>query len=164
MKTVFDSMYDGIAVLNLTGHVLFVNPSIQRIFSAEPLGPVPSRWSETHGVFYPDEETLFPLDKIIYTQISQGKAVRDLELFARNKEQTEGIHIKASGIPLFDENQKVVACVAILRDITKDKIAAAQLEQTMQQLQNQVQLTDTIFNSIGDGVIAADDKWRFHNF
>ena len=164
MKTVFDSMYDGIAVLNLTGHVLFVNPSIQRIFSAEPLGPVLSRWSETHGVFYPDEETLFPLDKIMYTQIAQGKAVRDLELFARNKEQTEGIHIKASGIPLFDENQKVVACVAILRDITKDKIAAAQLEQTMQQLQNQVQLTDTIFNSMGDGVIAVDTSGAFTIF
>ena len=164
MKTVFDSMYDGIAVLDLTGHVLFVNPSIQRIFSAEPLGSAPSRWSETHGVFYPDEETLFPLDKIIYTQIAQGKAVRDLELYVRNKEQTEGIHIKASGIPLFDENREVVACVAILRDITKDKIAAAQLEQTMQQLQNQVHLTDTIFNSMGDGVIAADGCGAFTIF
>ena len=164
MKTVFDSMYDGIVVLNLTGHVLFVNPSIQRIFSAESLGSVPSKWSETHGVFYPDEETLFPLDKIMYTQIAQGKAIRDLELFARNKEQTEGIHLKASGIPLFDEHQKVVACVAILRDITADKIAAIQLEQTMQELQNQVQLTDTIFNSIGDGVIAADARGAFKIF
>ena len=164
MKTVFDSMYDGIVVLNLTGHVLFVNPSIQRIFSAESLGSVPSKWSETHGVFYPDEATLFPLDKIMYTQIAQGKAIRDLELFARNKEQTEGIHIKASGIPLFDENQKVVACVAILRDITADKVAAIQLEQTMQELQNQVQLTDTIFNSMGDGVIAADTSGAFTIF
>ena len=164
METVFDSMYDGIAVLSLTGHVLLVNPSIQRIFSTEPLGSVASRWSETHGVFYPDEETLFPLDKIMYTQVAQGEALRDLELFVRNKEQTEGIHIKASGIPLFDENQKVVACVAILRDITKDKIAAAQLEQTMQQLQNQVQLTDTIFSSMGDGVIAADGCGAFTIF
>ncbi len=69
-----------------------------------------------------------------------------------------------SAIPLFDENRKVVACVAILRDITKDKIAATQLEQTMQQLQNQVQLTDTIFNSISDGVIAADTKGAFTIF
>ena len=164
MKTVFDSMYDGIAVLSLTGHVLFVNPSIQRIFSTEPLGSVPSRWSETHGVFYPDEETLFPLDKIMYTQIAQGEALRDLELYVRNKEQTEGIHLKASGIPLFDEHQKVVACVAILRDITADKVAAKQLQHTMQELQNQVQLTDTIFNSIGDGVIAADASGTFTIF
>ena len=162
--TVFDSMYDGIAVLSLTGHVLFVNPSIQRIFSTEPLGSAPSRWSETHGVFYPDEETLYPLDTSLYSQIAQGKAIRDLELFVRNKEQTEGIHIKASGIPLLDENQRVVACVAILRDITADKVAAKQLEQTMQELQNQVQLTDTIFNSMGDGVIAADTSGAFTIF
>ena len=69
-----------------------------------------------------------------------------------------------SGIPLFDENQEVVACVCIMRDITPDKIAAIQLEETMQKLQNQVQLTDTIFNSMGDGVIAADATGTFTIF
>ena len=164
MKTVFDSMSDGIAVLNLTGHVLFVNPSLQRMFGTDPLGPVPNRWSETTGVFYPDKETPFPIDQTLATLIFQGEAVRDQELFVRNKEHTEGLHIIASSIPLFDENQKVVACVAILRDTTADKISAIQLEQTMLELQNQVQLTDTIFNSIGDGVIAADASGAFTIF
>ena len=34
----------------------------------------------------------------------------------------------------------------------------------MQELQNQVQLTDTIFNSISDGVIAADASGTFTIF
>ena len=164
MKTVFDSMSEAIAVLNLTGHVFFINPSLQRMFSAEPLGPVLSRWSETQGVFYPDKETPYPIDQVMATHISQGVAVRDQEIFVRNKEQPEGIHVVGSTIPLFDENEEVVACVAILRDITADKIAAIQLEQTMQELQNQVQLTDTIFNSMGDGVIAADASGTFTVF
>ena len=164
MKTVFDSMSDGIAVLNLTGHVLFVNPSIQRMFGAEPLGPVPNRWSETHGVFYADKETPYPIDQALATLFIQGEAVRDQELFVRNKEHTDGLHIVASSIPLFDENQKVVACVGILRDTTADKIARMQLEETMQKLQNQVQLTDTIFSSMGDGVIAADARGTFTIF
>ena len=164
MKTVFDSMSEAIAVLNLTGHVFFINPSLQRMFSAEPLGPVLSRWSETQGVFYPDKETPYPIDQVMATHISQGVAVRDQELFVHNGEQTEGIHVMGSGIPLFDENQEVVACVCIMRDITPDKIAAIQLEETMQQLQNQVQLTDTIFNSMGDGVIAADATGTFTIF
>ena len=164
MKTVFDSMSDGIAVLNLTGHVLFVNPSIQRMFGTEPLGPLPNRWSETHGVFYPDEETPFPIDQTLATLTFQGEAVRDQELFVRNKEHTDGLHIIASSIPLFDENQKVVACVGILRDTTADKIARMQLEETMQKLQNQVQLTNTIFSSMGDGVIAADASGAFTIF
>ena len=54
--------------------------------------------------------------------------------------------------------------MCVVRDITKDKIAAIQLEQAMQELQNQVQLTDTIFNSISDGVVAADAKGAFTIF
>ena len=164
MKTVFDSMYDGIVVIDLRGRVLFVNPSIQQMVGTEPPGSPPSRWAKQYGVFYSDQETPFPMDQILSTQIARGEAVRDQELFIRNKEQPEGIHIRASAAPLYDENQEVVACVCIIRDVTKDKIAAIQLEQTMQELQNQARLTDTIFNSISDGVIAADANGTFTIF
>ena len=164
MKTVFDSMYDGIVVLSLTGKILFLNPSIQQMIGREPPDSFLNKWSETYGVFFPDKETLVPVDQLLATYITQGEAIRDQELFVRNKEQTEGIHLKASAIPLFDENREVEACVCVVRDITKDKIAAIRLEQTMQKLQNQVQLTDTIFNSIGDGVIAADASGAFTIF
>ena len=164
MKTVFDSMSEGIVVLSLTGHVLFINPSIQQIFGTAPLGAFPSKWSETFGVFYPDKETPVPIDQILAIHISRGEAIRDQEMFVRNEEHAEGIYIMGSGIPLFDENQEVVACVCVIRDITPDKIAAIQLEETMQKLQNQVQLTDTIFNSMGDGVIAADAGGTFTIF
>ena len=164
MKTVFDSMYDGIVVLSLTGNMLFVNPSIQRMVSTVPPSTFVNNWSETYGVFYPDKETLLPVDQFMATHIAQGEAIRDMEIFVRNKEQTEGIHLKASAIPLFDESQAIVACVCVVHDITKDKIAAIQLEQAMQELQNQVQLTDTIFNSISDGVIAADASGAFTIF
>ena len=164
MKTVFDSMYDGIVVLSLTGEILFINPSIRQLFGTVPLGESRSEWSERHGVFYPDKETRLPIDQILSTHLAQGVAIRDEELFIRNEQRTEGVHIRASAIPLFDENQKVVACVCVIRDITKDKIAAMQLEQTMQELQNQVQLTNTIFNSMGDGVIAADGRGAFTIF
>ena len=161
METVFNSMYDGIAVLSLTGDILFINPSLRKMFGTGALEPVRRKWSKTHGVFFPDKKTPAPLDRCLATQIARGKAIRDQELFVRNKEQQKGIHIRGSAIPLFDENREVIACVVVFRDITADKIAAIQLEQAMQQLQNQVQLTDTIFNSISDGVIAVDAGGTF---
>ncbi len=163
MNTVFASLYEGIVVIDLRGRVLFVNPSIQQMLGAEPPGPSASRWAKQYGVFYPDKETRIPFDQIL-THISRGEEIRDEEFFVRNEKQPEGIHVKASAFPLFGGNQEVVACVVIIRDITEDKIAALQLEQTMQQLQNQVQLTDTIFNSISDGVIAADASGAFTIF
>ena len=117
MKTVFDSMSDGIVVLSLTGHVLFINPSIQKIFGVEPLGQVPSQWFEEYGIFYPDKETRVPLNQILATQISRGEAVRNQEVFVRNEEHLEGIYVMASALPLFDENQEVVACVCVVSDI-----------------------------------------------
>ena len=119
MKTVFDSMSDGIVVLSLTGDILFINPSIQQIFGVEPLDQLPSQWLESYGVFYPDKETRLPIDQILATQISRGEAIRDQELFVRNEEHREGIYIMGSALPLFDENQEVIACVCIVRDILR---------------------------------------------
>ncbi len=164
MKTVFDSMYDGIVVFSFTGEILFLNPIIQQMVGKETPSTSLSLWSETHGVFYSDKETLVPVAQLMATHLAEGKEIRDLELFVRNKDRTEGIHLMTNALPLFDENQEIVASVCIVRDITKDKIAATQLEQTMRQLQNQVQLTDTIFNSMGDGVIAADTNGAFTIF
>ena len=164
MKTVFDSMYDGIVVFSFTGEILFLNPIIQKMVGKEAPSTSLSIWSETHSVFYADKETLVPVAQLMSTHLAEGKEIRDLELYVRNKEQTEGIHLMASALPLFDENQEIVATVCIVRDITKDKIAAARLEHTMQKLRNQVRLTDTIFNSMGDGVIAADASGAFTIF
>ena len=117
MKAVFDNIYDGIVVLSLRGEVLFINPSIQQIFGAELPDTLPSKWSEPYGVFYADKETRVPMDQLLFTYISRGEAIRGEELFVRNGEKPEGIHIKVSAIPLFDENEEVVACVCIVRDI-----------------------------------------------
>ena len=117
MRTVFNSMNEGIVVVDLRGRVLFVNPSIQQMLGTEPPGPFASRWAKQYGVFYPDKETRVPMHKFLTTHISQGEAIRDKELFVRNKEQPEGINIKASAIPLFDENQEVVACVCVVRNL-----------------------------------------------
>ena len=119
MKTVFDNMSDGIAVLDLTGQMLFTNPSMQQIFGSEPPNTLPNEWSETYGVFYPDKETRVPLGLLLSTHFSRGEAIRDQELFVRNNEQPEGVHIRASAIPLFDENQEVIACVFFVRDILR---------------------------------------------
>ena len=43
METVFNSMYDGIAVLSLTGDILFINPSIRKNVRYGHLGTSPQK-------------------------------------------------------------------------------------------------------------------------
>ena len=161
IETVFDTMSDGIAVIGVTGQVMLVNPSIKRMLGTRPVDKLPSNWSEAYGVFYPDKERHIPIDQFLSTHIFRGEAIRDKEIFVRNEGQTDGIHVMASALPLFGENREVIGCVAILRDITESKIAEARLEQTMQELQNQVQLTEIVFNSISDGVVVTDEAGNF---
>ena len=62
------------------------------------------------------------MDQLLFTYISRGEAIRGEELFVRSEEHPEGIHIRVSAIPLFDENQEVVACVCVVRDISRAEI------------------------------------------
>ena len=55
MKTVFDSMYDGIVVLSLTGEILFINPSIRQTvrYGAPWATLISSEWSESARCILP---------------------------------------------------------------------------------------------------------------
>ena len=161
MDTVFNSISDGITVINPMGETLLANPSAERIFGMPPQGVPPDEWAETYGIFYPDQETYIPADQMPIIQALHGQILEEGEFFIRNKEQPDGIYAKGRAVPLFDSNQEIRGSIAIIRDITQDKIAAAQLEQTVTELQNQVQLTDTIFNSISDGVVVTDQEGNF---
>ncbi len=161
MDTVFNSISDGIIVINPEGSTLLTNPSAERIFGMPPQEIDPEEWAETYGIFYPDQETYIPADQMPVTQALQGQILEEGEFFIRNKEQPDGVYAKGRAVPLFDSNREIRGSVAIIRDITQDKIAAARLEQTITELQHQVQLTDTIFNSISDGVVVTDQEGNF---
>lgn len=153
MKAVFDSMSDGIVVISLTGHILFINPSIQQIFGKGFLGPLPSQWSEAYGVFYPDKETRVPIDRILSTRVFRGEAIRDQELFVRNKERPEGIHIRASATPLFNENREVIACVCIIREILRDELETPHsFDEIVGKSQNMQQMFALMQRAVGSDI------------
>ena len=161
METVFNSISDGIVVINSMGRTLLTNPSAEQIFGMQPKEIEPNEWAEEYGIFYQDQETYMPVDQMPIMQALQGKITDEAEFFIRNKAQPDGVYARGSAVPLFDGNREIIGSVAIIHDITKDKIAAAKLEQTITELQNQVQLTDTIFNSISDGVVVTDKEGNF---
>ena len=161
METVFNNISDGIIVINPNGSVLLTNPGAERIFGMPPQEINPSEWSETYGIFYSDQKTHIRPDQMPVIQALQGKVLEEEEFFIRNQEKPDGVYARGRAIPLFDSNQEIRGSVAIIRDITQDKIAAAQLEQTINELQHQNQLTDAIFNNISDGIVVTDEKGNF---
>ena len=161
MEIVFNSISDGIIVINPMGSPLLTNPSAERIFGMPPQEIPPEEWSETYGIFYSDQKTHIRPDQMPVIQALRGKILEEGEFFIRNKEQPDGVYAKGRAVPLFDSNQEIRGSVAIIRDITKDKLAAAELEQMMHEIQDQAQLMETVLNNMSDGVVVADENGKY---
>ncbi len=164
MDTVFSSMNEGLIVSSSEGQILFTNPSVKQMFGVVETPDLPiSEWSKKCGIFYADKKTHVPIDQIMKSleSILGDRQLIEEELFICNEQHRDGINILSSVYPLRDESQQITGWVNVIRDITKDKTAAAELTEMMTQLQDQAQLMETVFNSVSDGVVVTDEKGEF---
>ena len=164
IETIFNSVSDGIAVTDTEGGFLLVNPSVERIVGMGATEGPADRWSEIYGTYYPDGERLFPADELPLARAMRGEASNDTELLIRNRERPEGVHISVNASPLQDDSGIAKGGVIVFRDITRLKETEAELKQTVRSLQIQTRTMETIFNSIGDGVVATDENGNFTVF
>ena len=167
MEVVFNSMSDGVLVLDTMGQLLFTNSSVDKAVDQSPHGISVSEWSEVYGVFYIDKKTPVPTDRMPVIRALQGEEITEEEFFVHNinsihdKHPRAGMFVSTSAFPLLDKNQQIIGSVGVLRDITEQKVAAMKLEQTMQELQDQTQLMEIIFNNMSDGVLVADEQGEY---
>ena len=161
MDTVFNSIGDGVIVADKEGQFLFFNPTAQEIVGVGPTTEKLENWSETHGRFHPDKVTPIPSDELPLSKAIRGEVTNDVEIFIRNQNRPEGFLISVSGRPLYDETDNLVGGVVVFRDVTQLNLVKRELETAVNELQNQNALMDTVFNSIGDGVIVADKEGQF---
>ena len=164
METVFNSMNEGVVATDENGKYLFCNASAQRIGGVHRPIKKTDQWSEKYGVFYQDSETLLPAAESPLVRAIRGEETNNIELFVRNEHQPDGVYISVNGRPLMQEEGVSKGGVIVVRDMTQDKEKEAKLQQTIHELQRQTNLMKTVFNSISDGVIAADGSGKFTIF
>ena len=165
METVFDSMDEGIIVGDLRGRQMFRNPSADRISGTRTERAGPDEWAKVYGIFKLDKKTYLPVDENPLVRAMRGKLTDNFEAFVRNENKPNGIYVSVTGRPLRSrETNKVTAGVIVFRDITKAKEDEAQLERTIAELRRQTHAMETVFNSISDGVVVADENGDFTIF
>ena len=161
METIFESLSEGVVATGLDGEFLLANPIAQEISGMGPTEGDPAEWSETYGTFYPDEVTLYPSAELPLYKAMQGEKTNDVKMVLRNQNRPDGVFISVSGRPLFDESDNLIGGVIVMRDITELEDVTKQLEETIEDLQNRNNLMFTVFNSISNGVIVANEKAEF---
>ena len=164
METVFNSVSDGVIVVDEAGEYLIFSPGARDILGLQVPDADFSRRSHIYGLFHPDSETLYPAEQLPLTRAVRGESTDNVELFVRNRERPDGVYVSVNGRPLRDESNRIRGGVITLRDVTRLKKAESELQKTAENLRTQTHAMETIFNSISDGVVVADENGNFTIF
>ena len=164
MRTIFDGLSEGVVASNTAGEFLIFNETAESIVGIGETDNSPDEWSDRYGVFYPDQVTPYPSDKLPLVRAMQGTVTNGIELFIRNAKKPQGVIISVSGRPLHDTSGELIGGVILLRDITELKGIQDQFAETMSSYQSQTQVLDAIFNSISDGLIVVNEYGEYVMF
>jgi len=164
METVFNSVSDGVVVVDEKKNTLIFNRSAKRILGLHVPDTSFSQWAATYGIFSVDGKALMPEDKLPIVRAVRGESSDGVELLVRNRQRPAGVYISSNGRPLRDDSAAIKGGVVTFRDVTEIKKAERELEQTTEDLRNQTHAMETIFNSISDGVVVADENGNFSIF
>ncbi len=158
MDAIFNSISDGVVVADKDGRYVMFNETAKKMGGRVPKNLPNTQAPEILGLFQPDGETLFPADKLPITLALRGERPNNVEMFIRNSHLSQGVDISVSARPIYGENGLVNGAVSITRDVSELKASEKQLIAINDQLTAQSQLMESIFNSISDGVVVADES------
>ena len=160
-RTLMESTNDGIIVIDERGNPVMRNTSTERMLGPYRPDSGPEDWSERYGVFKLDGVTQYPSLELPIARTLRGESTDDEEMILRNPAKPEGIYISTSSRPLLDDSGKVKGGMAVFRDITSIKRSEDDLRQAVVRLESQTRLMESVFDSISDGVVAADSQGNY---
>ncbi|MGB3534298.1 MAG: PAS domain S-box protein [Microcoleaceae cyanobacterium] len=125
---IFETIYDGIIVTDISGEIIDWNPGAERIFGyskAEVLGQTPA-------IIYRPEEAGRITAEVLEEIHNNGRWFGEINFIRKNG--TEGV-CETIIVPMFDAENKLIATVGINHDITKRKQTEAALYRSREQWQ-----------------------------
>ena len=134
LRSILNSMGEGVVVSDATGNVLLINPAAERMIGK----PEDATLAGTHSAseFYlPDQVTRFDARDLPLARAIRGEEVNDLEMFIRPLAGKEGIWASANARPLRDEAGALRGGLVVFRDITERKRAEEELVRGRERLE-----------------------------
>ncbi|MDE0298650.1 MAG: PAS domain S-box protein [Candidatus Poribacteria bacterium] len=163
LSTILRSIGDAVIAMNEGGLVTFMNP-VAEILTGWRLEEVSGKYlAEIFNVV--TEKTSVPIQQHVMDALHKGTIVgrtdRNTTLVSKVGRETP---IDYNAAPLRDDQNNIAGVVLVFREITKRKRAEDKLKQTANTLRNQTQIMQSIFDSIGDGVVVANESGEFMLF
>ena len=164
LEAVLDSIGDGVIVADRDGKYEIYNRGAWRIQGPPVSSHESDSVSEHYGLYAPDRSTLVPADELALPRALRNEATVNMELYVRNRHRPEGAWVQVSGNPLRDQSGAVRGGVIVFHDVTDDRRNEDTLRRMTDALRAQTRTMEIVFDSISDGVVAADGDGRFTLF
>jgi HD-GYP domain-containing protein (c-di-GMP phosphodiesterase class II)/PAS domain-containing protein len=121
LKSILDSMGDGVIVADETGALLLMNPAAERIIGSEWANTNPDERSKRCGLYLPDQVTFCPPETLPLARAIRGEEVNSAELFVRRAETPAGMWISGTARPLRDGDGRSRGGLVVFQEITERK-------------------------------------------
>jgi len=126
---VLENIGEGVIVADNNQRILLSNHIADEILGSED-SYYSSDWSDRYDIYYPDGNTIFPAQNLPIERALKGEPTYDVELILEDRDSKNKKLLKVSGQPIINQDNKVIAAVATLRDITKYKEMEKALEES----------------------------------
>ena len=146
MDTIFETMSDGVVVVDQKGNFTLFNKSAERLVGLGASNTSPDEWAEHYGLFHLDKVTPFLEEDLPLVRAINGKVSNNVDIFVRNLGARQGVFISVDGRPLLDAAGKVSGGLAVIRDMSQD-IAAKEAF-----FSGRMEIVDTILHNIGNAM------------
>ena len=137
LRSVLDSMTEGLAASDEQGKFVIWNPAAEKILGMGATNLPSQKWTEHYGLFLPDSVTPFPSDQLPIVRALRGE-VSTTEIFVRNHELVEGAWIEVCAGPMKDKHGVVRGGVAAFRDITQSRANEREIRKLNDELEQRV--------------------------
>ena len=158
LSTILRSIGEGVIATDENGRVQFINSVAEDLTGWQQEDAFGKDLEEVFSVI--SEETETPIKAHIMEAL-QGEIIVGLTepnlLAARDGKETP---IDYSAAPIRNDKESTSGVVLVFRNITRRKEAEEALRLTADALQSQTRILQSILDSMGDGVIVADETGR----
>ena len=137
LRSVLDSMVEGLVAVDEAGKFILWNPAAERIVGLGPANLTSEEWSAHFGLYLPDTVTPFPTERNPLLLAMHGE-VGTAEMFLRNRMLAEGVWIEANASPLRDKDGAIHGGVVAFRDITQRRADEREIRELNRDLEARV--------------------------
>jgi PAS domain S-box-containing protein len=137
LRSVLDSMVEGLVAADEHGEFILWNPAAEKIMGLGPTNLPSGGWSAHYGLYLPDTVTPIPPGETPLERTLRGEAVSS-EIFLRQAGVNPGLWLEANGSPLIDKDGVLRGGVLAFRDITRRKTDELVIRKLNEELEEKI--------------------------